>query len=87
VTARVETGKSPVARLVPLGAIQTYEGREVVFIQDPDGMEPRPVRLGRRNDVAVEILSDDIALGTPIVVTNSFLMKAELGKSAAGHDH
>ncbi len=87
VTARVETGQSPAARVAPLGAIQTYEGREVVFVQDHDGIEPRPVRLGRRSDVAVEILSDDIALGTPIVVTNSFLMKAELGKSAAGHDH
>jgi len=35
----------------------------------------------------VEILGDEVALGTPIVVRNSFLMKAELGKSAAGHEH
>ena len=87
VTARVETGKSPAMRVVPLDAIQTFEGQKVVFIQDEDGIEPVAVRLGRRNDVSVELLGDDIAIGTPIVVQNSFLMKAELGKGAAGHEH
>jgi cobalt-zinc-cadmium efflux system membrane fusion protein len=87
VTARVETGETRAARVVPLEAIQTFEGQSVVFVQDEDGIEPKPVTLGRRNDLMVELLGDDIALGTPIVVTNSFLMKAELGKSAAGHDH
>ncbi len=87
VTARVETQRVRAKRVVPIDAIQTYEGREVVFIQDADGIEPVPVRIGRRNDVSVELLGDAIALGTPIVVRNSFLMKAELGKSAAGHDH
>jgi cobalt-zinc-cadmium efflux system membrane fusion protein len=87
VTARVETGQAHADRVVPLDAIQTFEGREVVFIQDADGIEPVPVRLGRRNDVTVELLGDEIAIGTPIVVRNSFLMKAELGKGAAGHDH
>lgn len=87
VTARVETGRSLAVRVVPLDAIQTFEGRQVIFVQDADGIEPVPVRLGRRNDEMVEILSDDIALGTPVVVANSFLMKSELGKSAAGHDH
>ncbi len=87
VTARVETGVVRVSRAVPIEAVQTYEGRDVVFVQDEDGIEPVPVRIGLRNDVAVELLGDAIALGTPIVVKNSFLMKAELGKSAAGHEH
>lgn len=87
VTARVETDRTSVERAVPIDAVQTYEGRDVVFVQGADGIEPVPVRLGRRNDVAVEILGGDLAPGTPIVVKNSFLMKAELGKSAAGHDH
>ncbi len=87
VTARVETGRIQADRIVPMDAIQTYEGQEVVFIQDEDGIEPVPVRIGRRSDTAVELLGDDIALGTPIVVRNSFLIKAELGKGSAGHDH
>ncbi len=87
VTVRIETDEVTADRVVPIDAIQTFEGRQVVFVQDEDGIEPRPVQLGRRNDVNVELLGDDLPLGTPIVVANSFLIKAELGKSAAGHDH
>ena len=87
VTVRVETEKSFADRIVPIDAIQTFEGHEVVFIQDEDGIEPVQVTTGRRNDEFVELIGEDIALGTPVVVVNSFLIKAELGKSAAGHDH
>ncbi len=87
VTVRVETDSSHANRVVPIDAVQTYEGNTVVFIQDADGIEPVAVTLGRRSDVLVELLGDDVAIGTPIVVVNSFLMKAELGKSSAGHQH
>ncbi|MBL4590965.1 MAG: efflux RND transporter periplasmic adaptor subunit [Phycisphaerales bacterium] len=87
VTVRVETQKSHADRIVPIGAIQTYEGHSVVFIQDADGIEPVQVTLGRKNDVSVELIGNDVAIGTPIVVKNSFLMKAELGKGSAGHEH
>lgn len=86
VTARIETQKSFAKRVVPIAAIQSYEGHDVVFVQD-DGIEPRRVTIGRKNDVSVELLNEDIALGTPIVVVNSFLIKAELGKGSAGHEH
>lgn len=87
VIARVEIGSTPVRRLVPLEAVQTYEGRPVVFVEGEDGIEPVPVRLGLQNGETVELVGDDIALGTSVVVKNSFLMKAELGKRAAGHEH
>lgn len=87
VTVQVETDKVHADRVVPIDAIQSFEGHTVIFIQDEDGIEPVRVTLGRRNDVNVELLGDDVAIGTPIVAENSFLMKAELGKSSAGHDH
>ena len=87
VTARVETDKAKADRIVPLDAIQSLEGNTVVFIQDADGIEPVRVTLGRKSDTHVELIGNDIALGTPIVASNSFLMKAELGKGSAGHDH
>lgn len=87
VMARVETSEDRAARVVPLEAVQTFEGRDVVFVQHEEGIEPVPVMLGRRNDVTVELLGEEPPLGTPVVVRNSFLIKAELGKSAAGHDH
>lgn len=87
VTVQVETQKELAVRVVPIDAIQSFEGHEVVFIQDENGIEPVQVTLGRRSGTHVELLGEDIALGTPVVVENSFLIKAELGKSAAGHDH
>lgn len=87
VTVQIETDAFDAIRVVPVEAIQTFEGHEVIFVQDEDGIEPHAVTIGRRNDVNVELLDDDLPLGTPVVVANSFLIKAELGKSAAGHDH
>jgi cobalt-zinc-cadmium efflux system membrane fusion protein len=87
VTVRIEVDQREAARVVPVDAVQTYEGRRVVFVQDEDGIEPVAVREGRQDGRNVELLGEEIALETPIVVANSFLMKAELGKSAAGHEH
>ena len=87
VTARVEIAHASVARAVPLGAVQSYEGRDVVFVEHDGGFAPVPVTLGRRDDTLVELLGDAVQAGDRVVVENSFLMKAELGKGAAGHDH
>lgn len=86
-TVRIETGRESVRRRVPIEAIQDWEGRSVVFVRNDEGIEPRPVQLGLRSDQYVEIVGDDLPLGAMVVVKNSFLMKAELGKSSAGHDH
>ena len=86
VTVRLETANEVVPRAVPVGAVQVYEGHDVVFVQDEDGIEPYPVELGRRSHELIELLKGP-PVGTPIVVRNSFLMKAELGKSAASHGH
>ena len=87
VTVYVATDQTHADRIVPLDAIQTYEGHTVVFIQGDEGIEPDQVTIGRKSETHVELLGDDIAIGSAIVVANSFLMKAELGKSSAGHQH
>ncbi|MBZ0173184.1 MAG: efflux RND transporter periplasmic adaptor subunit, partial [Phycisphaerales bacterium] len=48
VTVRVETASMSAARVVPIEAIQFYEGREVVFVQSEEGIMPVPVRIGTR---------------------------------------
>ena len=85
-TVHIEISKDQVKRAVPVGAVQTFEGKSVIFVQDEDGIEPRPVRLGRRSEQMVELLAGP-EVGAPVVMKNSFLMKSELGKSAAGHEH
>ncbi|MEE9129449.1 MAG: efflux RND transporter periplasmic adaptor subunit, partial [Phycisphaerales bacterium] len=86
VTVQLETSRDEVPLAVPIQAVQIYEGQDVIFVQDEDGIEPYPVELGRRSHELIELLKGP-PVGTPIVVRNSFLMKAELGKSAAGHGH
>lgn len=71
-------------------AVQRIEGKEVVFVQEGDELEARPVKLGRAGAAAsgrvVEVLSG-VAAGERYVGKNSFVLKAELGKSEAGHEH
>lgn len=74
----------PVA--VSVEAIQTYRDWKVVFGRFGDFFEARPVELGRSDGKTVEIVSG-LAAGTPYAATNSFVLKADLGKAGASHDH
>ncbi|WP_371194549.1 efflux RND transporter periplasmic adaptor subunit [Glaciecola sp. SC05] len=75
-----------VAMLVPKAAIQEYEGRSVVFVKKGDEYHPEPVTLGRQDADNIEVLSG-VSESDVVVVSNSFLFKADLEKSEAGHDH
>ena len=78
----------PVEVMVPKGALQTFEGRTVVFAQTEKGFEPLPVELGLENDTHVELLTG-LATGQRYAATGSFILKAQLEKSsfASGHQH
>lgn len=83
VTARVlEAAEVPV--LVPTTALQTVEQRSVVFVETDEGFEARPVTLGRRGETHAEIVAG-LSPGERYAASNSFLLKAELGKGAAEH--
>ncbi|MBK7976608.1 MAG: efflux RND transporter periplasmic adaptor subunit [Deltaproteobacteria bacterium] len=75
----------PVDVQVAASAVQTVEGRPSVFVVS-EHVEPRAVVLGRRGRTRVEVLSG-LAAGERVAVTNTFLLKAELGKSEAEHEH
>jgi cobalt-zinc-cadmium efflux system membrane fusion protein len=72
--------------VVPKSALQTFEDRTVVFVQDEDGLEPRPVRIGRENATQVEILSG-LEAGQTYVSQGAFTLKAQLLKGAFGDGH
>ena len=86
VAARIDLTPGPAAVLVPRGAIQTIEGKPAVFVRTDRGFERRSVRLGKADGDRVEVV-DGLAEGEKIAATNTFLLKAELGKSATSHDH
>lgn len=86
VTAEIFTGDGAATVVVPKPALQTIEGKTVVFVRDGERFEARAVRLGREDDDQVEIVSG-VKPGEIIAVTNTFTLKAELGKREAAHEH
>jgi cobalt-zinc-cadmium efflux system membrane fusion protein len=57
-----------------------------VFRAAGAAFELQPVVTGRSDGRWTEIV-EGLEVGAPIVVRNAFLLKAELGKSGATHDH
>jgi cobalt-zinc-cadmium efflux system membrane fusion protein len=77
----VGTGRIVVAE----EALQTLEGRDVVFVRTKDGFAARRVTVGQRSAGRVEILAG-LRAGETIATKNAFLLKAEFGKGA-GEEH
>ena len=71
---------------VPLSAIQRIGNKNIVFVQKQNTFEATFVELGIKNRDRVEIISG-LKPGQSYVWENSFLLKAEVGKSEANHEH
>ena len=71
------TGSGGVA--VPSTSVQTVENRTVVFVRTPTGFKAVPVVTGARNGDQV-IVTSGLTGQERIATTNSFTLKAELGK-------
>jgi cobalt-zinc-cadmium efflux system membrane fusion protein len=67
-------------------ALQTFRDWQVVFVRVGELFEVRPLELGRRANGYIEVLSG-LQPNQVYGAGNSFLLKAELGKAGASHDH
>jgi cobalt-zinc-cadmium efflux system membrane fusion protein len=67
-------------------SLQTLDDKTVVFVEEGGAFEARPVRLGRQGGDWVEI-TQGLLPGERYVAANSFILKADIGKAGAGHDH
>jgi membrane fusion protein, heavy metal efflux system len=86
VTAQVAVDETLVDVAVPESAIQTVGGHEVVFVHVGDSYEVREIEAGRRGGGWIEVTSG-LAAGEEFVSEGTFIFKAELEKSEAGHQH
>lgn len=86
VKARITVEQQPAAMVVPLAALQTFRDWDVVFVRVGDTYEIRPVELGKRDAQQVEVLTG-LKAGDQVVVEQSYLVKADIEKSGASHDH
>ncbi|KQP15500.1 MULTISPECIES: efflux RND transporter periplasmic adaptor subunit [unclassified Methylobacterium] len=85
VTTEIEIAQDKVAVRLPKSAIQTIGGEKVVFVRTEEGFSKREVTLGKADDDAYEVVAG-LEPGDEVVVANSFVLKAELGKADAGDD-
>ncbi len=77
------TGDRTVA--VPSAAVQMIEDKSFVFVRTATGFRAIPVTLGRTNGGHVTVMAG-LTGSERIASTNSFTLKAELGKGAGGDE-
>lgn len=71
---------------VSVEALQTMKDSTVVFGRYGNYFEARPVVLGRQDAKYAEVL-EGLNSGERYAAGNSFLVKADIGKAGATHDH
>lgn len=82
----ITTAETAVAVRIDHRALQTFRDWQVVFIKVGDSYEIRPLELGRSDGNYSEVLGG-LNAGDEYVVENAYVLKADLEKSGASHDH
>lgn len=86
VMASVVTGESEVPLAVRESGLQSFRDFTVVYAKVGETYEVRMLDLGESDGEFVEVLGG-LDPGTEYVSANSFLIKADIEKSGASHDH
>jgi cobalt-zinc-cadmium efflux system membrane fusion protein len=86
VRATVAVAETEVPLAVARSAVQTYRDFNVVYARVDDVYEVRMLELGRFDREHIEVLGG-LSPGELYVTKNSYLIKADIEKSGASHDH
>lgn len=79
-------GSKNAAVTVAADAVQTIEGKTVVFVKAAEGFQAQPVTIGASDGKITEIVGG-LSAGAEYVATGSYVVKAEQGKGSAEHEH
>jgi cobalt-zinc-cadmium efflux system membrane fusion protein len=86
VTAEIPIDEASAAVAVPKMALQSIKGETVVFVRTENGFAARKVGTGRQDARLIEI-NAGLSAGERIATANTFVLKADLGKAEAEHEH
>jgi cobalt-zinc-cadmium efflux system membrane fusion protein len=86
VNARLLLSEKPADIVIKPSALQTLERRTVVFVRVGEKFEARDVEIGDRDPEHAEV-TFGLLEGDIYAAKNSFVIKAELGKGSAAHEH
>ena len=82
----MEVARYEVPLAVKRQALQGFRDFTVVYAKVGDQYEVRMLELGREAGDWIEVLGG-LKLGTEYVTENSYIIKADIEKSGASHDH
>ena len=86
IKARVEVAQHNVELAVKKTGLQAFRDFTVVYAKIKNEYEVRMLELGREDDEWVEVLGG-LAAGSRYVSENSYVIKADIEKAGAAHDH
>ncbi len=82
----VRIAEHPVPLAVKRSGLQSFRDFTVVYAQIGDEYEVRMLDLGRQDREWIEVLGG-LEPGTRYVTENSYVLKADIEKTGATHDH
>lgn len=86
VDAKITIEEKKVPMAVKTSAIQILDGKKIVFVKDPVGFKPIECQIGLEGKDYTQVISC-LSEGQKYAANNSFLLKAQLEKDSASHDH
>lgn len=86
VKADIKVAEHPVKLAVKRNGLQAFRDFTVVYAKIGDEYEVRMLELGRKDKNWIEVLGG-LDVGTRYVSENSYVIKADIEKSGASHDH
>jgi len=86
VKADIEIAEHSVELAVKREGLQAFRDFTVVYAKIEDTYEVRMLELGRKDKEWIEVLGG-LEVGTNYVSANSYVIKADIEKSGASHDH
>lgn len=86
VSGEIQVAEHPVPLAVKRTGLQAFRDFTVVYAQIDDQYEVRMLELGRQDLEWAEVLGG-LDIGTRYVTTQSYVIKADIEKSGASHDH
>jgi cobalt-zinc-cadmium efflux system membrane fusion protein len=85
-TGSVVTHQVAVNLVIDNRAFQYVEGKKLIFVTNKGGYETRELTLGQTDEQFSQVISG-LKVGEQYALSNSYLLKADLGKAGAAHAH
>ena len=82
----IVTSHHTAALIIDNRALQEIDGEQVIFVTNAGGYQTRHITLGQSDGQFSQVLAG-LKAGEQYAVNNSYLLKADLGKSSASHAH